>query len=279
MVRRPSRPYGGGPPLGQDPEADELLEQAFPAAAETTGATAGGHLFAVIPETVIQASPEEFAAFLDTAFADEGEVERVLDQRLAPVARDQPAGRHAVRAVVPAELLRSCAGDADHFVSQVFAAFDEIEDVLAALEERRRTVPGGSHASTTAVVPEEVIADPAELLRAVDRVQSDATRLELLLRQARHTLRRLQVYRLSRRHPGQLLGEIRKADHLRTLQYLVEFLRSIQVAADSFEKLELPRPHIRDYLEHLYSLQDWDQMSELVGTLRGAVLRFLQADR
>jgi hypothetical protein len=181
--------------------------------------------------------------------------------------------------VVPAELLRSCAGDADHFMNQVFTAFDEIEVVLAALEDRRRTVPGASHGPTTAVVPEEVIADPEALLRAVDRVQSDAVRLELLLRQARHTLRRLQVYRLSRKHPGELLGEIRKADHLRTLQYLVEFLRSIQLAADSFERLELPRPHIRDFLEHLYSLEDWGQMSELVKTLRQAVFKFLEADR
>jgi hypothetical protein len=103
-------------------------------------------------------------------------------------------------------------------------------------------------------------------------------RLELLLRQARHTLRRLQVYRLSRKQPGQLVGELRKADHLRTLQYLVGFLRSIELAAESFEQLELPRPHIRDYLEHLYSLEDWDQMAELVQTLRGAVSKYLQAE-
>ena len=54
--------------------------------------------------------------------------------------------------------------------------------------------------------------------------------------------------------------------------------RSIQIAADSFERLDLPRPHIRDYLEHLYSLQDWDRMAELVQSLRLAVLRFLSSD-
>ena len=184
MVKHPGRPYRGGPSFGPDREADELLEHAFPAAAGATGGASGGQLFAVIPEAVIQASPEEFAAFLDTAFADEGEVERALDHSLAPVARGEPPGRHAVRAVIPAELLRSRAGDADHLMNQIFAAFDEIEDVLSTLEDRRRTVPSASPGPTTAVVPEEVIADPEALLRAVDRVQSDALRLELLLRQA-----------------------------------------------------------------------------------------------
>ncbi len=262
-----------------DPEAEQLLDRVFPDAGVAGGSLSRRQLYAVIPEAVIQASPDQFATFLDAVFVDQGEVDRALDRDLEPVAAASRGGRQAVRAVVPADLLLAQAADPERFIGQVFEAFDEIEEVLRGLDDRRRDTAAPATGPTTAVVSEDVLADPEALLRAVDRVQSEAEKLELLLRQARHTLRRLQPYRLSRRSPGDLLGELRKADHVRSLQYLVDFLRSIQVAADSFEQLALPRPHIRDYLEHLYSLEDWGQMSDLVDRLRQAVSKYLRTHR
>ena len=43
-------------------------------------------------------------------------------------------------------------------------------------------------------------------------------------------------------------------------------------AADSFEALDLPLPHIRDYLRHLYLMKDWNEMARLVRLLEAAVV-------
>lgn len=263
---------------GYDPEADALLDRAFPEAGAPAAPPHPRQLFAVIPATVVQASPDEFATFLEAAFSDDGEVEQLVDRNLSP---DNSAdhGRHrALRALIPAELLGSHGADPDRLLDEVFAAFDGIEELLATFEGRRRTPGSPTAPATLAVVPDEVVANPELLLRLVDRMHTEAEKLELLLRQARHTLGRLQVYRLTRRPRGQLLAEIRRANRIADLQYLVDFLRSIQLAADSFERLDLPRPHIRDYLEHLYSIEDWDRMADLVQSLRQAVLRFLKSD-
>ncbi len=261
-----------------DPEAEALLDRAFPDTGIPAGAPQARQLFAVIPESVIQASPDEFASFLDAAFAEDSDVEQLLDRSLAPGDGAATGGYQSVRALIPAELLASRGVDPDRLLAEVFDAFDGIDDLLATLEDRRRITTLPSAPPTLAVVPDEVVANPELLLRVVDRMRTEAEKLELLLRQARHTLGRLQAYRLSRRPRGQLLAEMRRANRVADLQYLIDFLRSIQIAADSFERLDLPRPHIRDYLEHLYSLQDWDRMAELVQSLRQAVLRFLASD-
>jgi len=265
-------------PTSPDPEAEDLLDRAFPAAHAAGGSPQPRQLFAVIPEAVIQASPDEFASFLDAAFADEGDVEQLVDRSLAPGESDTRGGRLSLRALIPAELLGSQGADPERLLDEVFAAFDGIEELLANLEDRRRVAGSATSPAALAVVPDEVVADPMALLQVVDRMRTEAEKLELLLRQARHTLRRLQAYRLSRRPRGQLIAEMRRSNRIPDLQYLIDFLRSIQLAADSFERLDLPRPHIREYLEHLYSIEDWDRMAALVQSLRRAVLRFLASD-
>ena len=178
-------------------------------------------------------------------------------------------------AVVPEAILEAPPEEVATFLESVFAAFDELDAVLSSIPE------GSLEASTVrgevpvAIVPDDVIAHPEELLQAIDRVTSESAKLELLVRHAKNDLRRLKRYRLSRQPAGAVVAEMRRADELKTLQYLVEFLHSIQTAADSFERIELPRPHIRDYLEHLYQMEDWDRLGVLVHMLERTVKRHL----
>jgi len=67
---------------------------------------------------------------------------------------------------------------------------------------------------------------------------------------------------------------MRRANDLACLQYLVEFLQAIHIAAHSLERLEIPRFHIREYLTQLYLMEDWDAMEELVNRLEDSVMRY-----
>jgi hypothetical protein len=255
--------------------ADQLIDHAFPTGESEIEELNCRPVFAVIPPEAFSATADEFSSFLEGVFESEDDLDATLDRALNPVQEakvDSLARR--VRALVPVEVMDSV--DPTAFVDDIFNAFDEIDEVLSSLREES---PSGEHpvVSTTAVVPEESIADPLELIRAIDRVQTEAEKLNLLFRQAKHTLRQLRAYRLSRRPAGQVLSEMRQANHIPTLQYLIDFLNSVLNAAESFEKIELPRPHIRDYLEYLYRMEDWDGMSHLVKRLQGAVERYLKA--
>lgn len=261
------------PPEAEDQSPDELLESAFPPPGDGAPAVPLRPIFAVIPAEVVHASPQEFSLYLESVFAAGDELEAAIDHSLAPVAEDSDAPGRRLLAVVPAEVMASAGGDPSSFLEQVFDAFDEIDQVLASLREETGTV-SDRFVADIAVVPEEVIGDPVELMRSIDRVEGHAAKLALLLRQAKHCLKRLHRYRLSRRPPGAVITDMRTADDVPTLQFLVDFVRSIYVAADSFEALELPRPHIRDYLEHLYRMEDWDELSSLVRRLQQAVLRY-----
>ncbi len=262
-------------PPRRDDETDAMIEQAFPSTSASGGeGRSACQVFAVIPQEIIEASPEEFAAFLESVFDTGEDLDEVLDRLLKPtVGSGRAAG--GLRAVLPAAALRQ-GGDPTTLLDQVFEAFDEIETVLTELHAQARPEQRGAPA--VAVVDEEDLADPERLLSVIDRMQSESGKLELLFRQAKHALHRLSRYRLSRKPPGALVGLMRTADEVRTLQYLVEFLHSVQTAADSFEKLALPRPHIRDYLEYLYRMEDWEAMSVLVRRLERAVLRYLSAE-
>lgn len=197
---------------------------------------------------------------LDRAF------ERVFSP--API----PSESAAVQVVVPGEVL--AAGiDLRAFLDSVSSEYDEIEAVLAGLKEVESAPEEGGDA--VAFVSAEELADPQTLALAVAPLQSEAARLEQLFVQARSFLERLQVYRLSRSAPATLVAVLREEHNLRTLQYVIEFLRTLQRAADTFETLELPRPHIRDYLRHLYSMGDWQEMRQLVARLELAAGRMI----
>ena len=254
--------------------ADELIEHAFPTDQSDSSEVTWRPVFAVIPPEAFSTTPEEFSSFLEGVFESEEDLDETLDRCLSP-SQDERVDSLAkrVRALVPVDVMSSV--DPTAFVDDIFNAFDEIDEVLESLD---REPQSGEHrlVSATAVVPEESIADPLDLIRAIDRVNSEAEKLDLLFRQARHTLHQLRAYRLSRRPAGQVLSQMRQANHIPTLQYLIDCLSSIMKAADSFEKIDLPRPHIKDYLEYLYGMEDWDGMSALVARLQGAVERCLR---
>ena len=257
----------------EDPDGDDRdLELRLQPDATAIGRAR--EIFAVIPEEAFRTDPEQFALYIESVFVDGDDLDDAVERFLSPDNEAPgPRGR-SVRAVVPGEMLRPSALSPADLLEQLFLAFDEIEKALGEVLKRRT---GRSEARSTpgrVIVPVGVIADPSELARAIDQLQSEAEKLELLVRQARNALRRLEPYRLSRRSPGRLVDEIRHANEMRTLQYLVEFLWSIRTAADSLEELELPRMHIRDYLTYLYQMEDWRAMSTLVRRLRHAVLAY-----
>ena len=255
--------------VGGDPDTQRLLDTAFPE--RPLGGGGGGPVYAVIPESVIQSSPEEFSTFLESVFEDTEDLDAALERWLTFSADAERGGWRAVRAVIPSDVLRRHGSYTAEFLSELFAAFDEIEAVLVELQEKGEGSAGG-HGTARAVVPDGVVADPAELSRAIEEETSESLKLEFLVRQAKHALKRLSRYRITRRTPGEVIGEMRRAGDLRTLQYVVEFLWSIHVAAASFEQLELPKVHIRDYLEHLYRMEDWEAMAGLVKRLERAVI-------
>lgn len=256
-------------PPAEDERDDDLDLEIDPAA---IGRFKG--ILAVIPEEAFRADPNQFADYIESVFVDGEDLEAAVERYLSPSAGAASPPVTSVRAVVPGELVGASALSPAVLLEQLFLAFDEIERAVEEALKRRAGRPRTGSTPGRMVVPENLIADPSELARAIDQLQSESEKLELLVRQARNALRRLEPYRLSRRAPGALVDEIRHANEIRTLQYLVEFLWSIRTAADSLEELELPRMHIRDYLTYLYQMEDWTAMSALVRRLRHAVLTY-----
>lgn len=161
--------------------------------------------------------------------------------------------------------------DVSAFLGSVLAEYDEIERLLGALDERKTPASGSGHSDAVAFVSEAELADPDLLQRALEPLQTHSAKFHFLFAQARYALDRLDVYGISRLKPERLIEILRQEENLRLVQSLVEFLRHLQLAADSFEALELPRPHIRDYLRHLYQMRDWREMARLVDRLESSV--------
>lgn len=234
-------------------------------------------VFAVIPESVFESSPAEFAEFLQSVFDAEAGDDELVDAALEPGS--QPKGRQPLHALVPSEALSWRFVDLEHLLSEVAADFDEIDELLSAFHRGEGCAPELSERLRAALEEHETALGPEDVVSAIDRAPDDATRFQLLFRQARHSLRNLKVYRLSRHSPGTLVSRLRLEENLTTVRYLVEFLRAIHHAAESFERIEIPRAHIRDYLEYLYQMEDWQEMERLVRRLEKAVRRFLANQR
>ena len=263
------------PDEGANADLDEGLERLVQLDPSSTRPST--RVFAVIPESVFDSSPEEFAALLESVFEAEGGDEEMLDSALEP--ETAKTGRRPVQALVPSEALSWRFVDLEHLLSQVAADFDEIDELLAAFHRGEGCTPELSERLRTALEQHETALDPSAVVRVIDRLPDEATRFQVLFRQARHALRNLKVYRLSRHPPGRVLSLLRQEQNLPTLLYLVEFLRAIHHAAESFEKIEIPRPHIRDYLEYLYQMEDWAEMERLVQRLERAVTRFQESQQ
>lgn len=256
-----------------DDEADVLMDEAFPSAPDAAHDLSKGRIFAVIPDGALAADPEYFASFMEQVFEAGDDVEALLAEL---VSDDSGVGRsgRSVEVIVPPHLLSDGGGNAVAFLDRVFEAFEEIDLVLAEVQATRHPVSRIRLDVSSVVVPDDVVGDPIRLMKAVDRVHGEAEKLDLIFRQAKHDLKRLSRFRISRKSPGAIVGDMRAEGELVTLQYLVSFLHSVYLAADSFEALDIPRPHIRDYLEFLYQMEDWDAMADLVRRLEKAVRRY-----
>lgn len=197
-----------------------------------------------------------------------------LEKAFARLADSGPSTAKSppFKIVIPGEKLGDDSLSLASLLTSMLAEFEDIERVLQGLQEE----PAAPEEKQTiedavAVVSSHELQDPQALSKVLEPLQSEAARFELLFRHAKAELDHLDIYRLSRMAPDDLMGAIRRRQRLDSLQSLVVFLRTLARAADSFEALELPRPHIRDYLRHLYLMKDWNEMARLVRLLEVAV--------
>lgn len=209
---------------------------------------------------------------LDEAF------ERLV-HRPAPEGREGREEKTAMRAVVPGDALISGDHTLTVLLTSVLAEYEEIERLIEGFREHEAHEahgPGGPAEEAIAYVSEEDLSDPRALAKALQPLQSETARFEFLFEMAKRALDRLDIYQLSQKPSDQVIALLRHEQNLRTVQSLVEFLRSLNIAADSFEALELPQPHIRDYLRHLYMMKDWSEMGRLVQVLEIAASRLFE---
>ncbi len=213
--------------------------------------------------------PEPKASLLHSLIASDLD----LDAAFSRVADEAAPAEEVtvVRAMIPGEAL-SNSDALPELLNSVLAEYEEIDHLLQSLHEHEATpaapLPRPSVATFSAA---ELGSQPAGLEQALVPLASEADRFEFLFTQAKLALDRLATYRLSRQPADDLVSSLRQQKNLRSIQVLVEFLRSLHQAADSFEALALPRPHIRDYLTHLYQMRDWKEMRRLVHVLESAV--------
>lgn len=196
------------------------------------------------------------------------------------VRRPPPAQREekmTMRAVVPGEALISGDHTLTVLLTSVLAEYEEIEKLIEGFREHE-VLADPDHRSEDAIayVSEAELSDPLALAKALAPFQSETARFEFLFEMAKRALDRLDIYQLSHLPSQEVVAKLRHEQNLRTVQSLVEFLRSLNIAADSFEALELPQPHIRDYLRHLYMMKDWNEMGRLVQVLEIAASRLFE---
>ena len=198
--------------------------------------------------------------------SDDHDLDRAFDRMMSATADTGSS----VKALIPAEMLKAGDGSLAELLTSALAEYEEIEKALDRLS-RRDSGPGTVVEDAVAVVSDDDLADPAALERALAPLQTRTDQLEFLYARAKFGLDRLDIYHLSRMSPERLVQVMRREPNHRSVQHLVQYLHALNAAADAFEKLAIPRPHIRDYLRYLYSLADWDEMFRMVGVLQVAV--------
>lgn len=208
----------------------------------------------------------------------DADLDQAFERVLASDAQDQEGS--SMRIVVPRDLLAEKGASVPELLDLVLTEWGEIEKLLATLEEHEAESPDERVIEdAVAVVSDRELADPEALAEALAPLQSEATRLEFLYARAKYGLERLGAYRLSELTPGQLVEVLRAERNQRAVKNLVGFLRALNRAADSFEALSLPRAQIREYLQQLYTMEDWREMESWVRWLEGAVARLPPDER
>lgn len=205
------------------------------------------------------------------------DLEKAFD-RLISLRRETPESAATVQMVVPQELLVAGPDALAKLLDSLLEEYEEIDTLLSSLREQDEEKGEGESAEVTSLVSHlsvEELEDPESLSGVLAPLTTDRAKFEYLFGQAKSVLDRLDSYHLSERSTNAVVDELRADQHLKKIQYLVEFLRSLHSAADSFEALDLPSSHIRDYLTHLYRMGDWREMRRLVHHLEIAVGRLL----
>ena len=236
------------------------------------------------------------------------EIDDAFERLLAPRTH---IGARALQVVIPGDSLGDDVDRVAQWMAGLVSDFEDIDALLEGLGETSPTDPATVPSATLATLPDSSedipeaqliedaiafvsnaeLADPRVLARAVAPLQGDhnprhgsprhgspihgnsiqCSPMQSQLANVRHGLDRLDVYRLSRIPSQQLMAVLQQEESLSTLQSLEAFLRSLSRAADAFEVLSLPEPHIRDYLRHLCAMPDWQEMGHLVRVLEAAV--------
>lgn len=204
--------------------------------------------------------------------AVEPEVEAAFERLVGP---PMDVAAQPLKIVIPSQALHQDGLSLAQLLTNLVADYDEIDGLLDGLQDAS-VEPAPPSATQTiedaiAFVSHAELADPEALRRAVEPLQAARGHLDLQLAKMRRCLDRLDVYRLSRLPSHALMPILQQPDHMDSLQGLEEFLRSLNRAADAFEALDLPRPHIRDFLRHLCAMPDWKEMGHLVHILEAAV--------
>lgn len=205
---------------------------------------------------------------LDQLLDEDVDLELAFDRLL-----DVQSASSEPDAVLKSRLPGDCMASDHHslavLLSSVLAEYEDIEALIEGLRENPQTAPRRRE-DAVAVVSEEELSNPEALSRVLEPLQ-ERDRFEKLFESAKGALDELDIYELSRKSPTEVVTVLREGGNLRTVQSSVDFLRSLSVAADTFETMDLPHPHIREYLRHLYLMRDWGEMSRLVGLLEVAV--------
>ena len=191
--------------------------------------------------------------------------------RLLDAQGEGGVDRAVLKSVLPGDSLASGEMTLAVLLASVLSEYRDIEQLIEGLrEDHAEARPVRAIEDAVAVVSEEELANPEQLSRVLEPLQ-EQTRFEHLFEVAKGALDELDIYELSRKSPNDLVTVLREGGTLRTIQSSVDFLRSLNVAANTFEAMDMPRPHIREYLRHLYLMRDWDEMARLVGLLEVAV--------
>ncbi len=200
-------------------------------------------------------------------------VDDELDDAFERLMATMPeGGGRALHVVIPGDTLGDDVDRLADWMAGLVAELKDVDDLLDGLGERHGGDPETRRMDDAiAFVSSAELADPRVLARAVAPLQDSPDLLHLQFAKVRRGLDRLDIYRLSRIPSHQLMILLQQEENLETLQSLEEFLQSLSRAADAFEELALPSPHIRDYLSHLCTMPDWQEMGHLVRVLETAV--------
>ncbi|MEM1181835.1 MAG: hypothetical protein AAGM22_26050 [Acidobacteriota bacterium] len=205
---------------------------------------------------------------------DEVDLDLAFDRIVSSEQGDQHE-RQMLKATMPGDCLRSDEISLATLLASVLSEYRDIEQLIEGFREDDSS-EGGLGTEAVAVVSEDELAHPERLSQALSELH-EKDKFEFLFDTAKGALDQLDVYGLSRQSPDALVSVLRSESKLRTVESLVDFLRSLNTAAETFQAMDLPDLHIREYLRHLYLMRDWKEMARLVGLLEVAVSNLVEA--